>query len=259
MSDGKAIFVSKIRSRGYHKIWIPLIPITWVSMVKKMKKSVIIVAGGSGTRMGNDQPKQFLPLGNFPVLMWSIKAFLPYDPTIELVVVLPEEQIEFWRELCKKHNFNHPYKIASGGETRFHSVKNGLSALNEPDLVAIHDGARPLVSLDTIRNCFDEATRSGAAVPALPVCETLREGIWSHSATVDRNRFFTIQTPQVFRYTLLQAAYQQPWEIAFTDDASVVEKLGVEVTMVPGNRDNLKITYPEDLVVAELFLKSILH
>lgn len=224
-----------------------------------MKKSIIIVAGGSGTRMGNDQPKQFLPLGNVPVLLWSINAFLQYDPSIELVVVLPEEQIEFWRELCKRHNFNHPHQIAFGGETRFHSVKNGLSTLSKPDLVAIHDGARPLVSIETIRNCFDEAARSGAAVPALPVSETLREGIWSQSATVDRNRFFTIQTPQVFRYTLLQTAYQQPWEMGFTDDASVVEKLGVAVSMVPGNRDNLKITYPEDLLVAELFLKSKLR
>jgi 2-C-methyl-D-erythritol 4-phosphate cytidylyltransferase len=221
-----------------------------------MKNSVIIVAGGSGSRMGSDLPKQFILLENRPVLMWTISCFIEYDPTISVVVVLPESQISFWKELCIKHAFDHPHLVVSGGETRFHSVKNGLNAMEESDLIAVHDGVRPLVSQQTISNCFKLAAESGTAIPVLPVNETLRRGTPVNSVTVDRELYYTVQTPQVFQWKILKAAYSQIWNSAFTDDASVVEQYGVPVRMVPGNRDNLKITHPEDLIVASAYYKK---
>jgi len=221
-----------------------------------MTKSVIIVAGGSGSRMGSDLPKQFLLLENYPVLMWAILCFIEYDPTISVVVVLPESQINYWKELCLKYNFTHPHRVVAGGETRFQSVKNGLETLEINDLVAIHDGVRPLVSQLTISNCFSQAEASGAAIPVVPVNETLRTGTMEQSQTVDRGRFYTVQTPQVFKVEIIKTAYTQTWEPTFTDDASVVEQAGYPIRMVLGNRDNLKITHPEDLVVACEYLKQ---
>ena len=168
-----------------------------------MSKSVIIVAGGNGSRMGGDLPKQFLLLENYPVLMWTILNFISYDSTIEVVVVLPEPQINYWKELCLKYNFTHPHRIVAGGETRFQSVKNGVAALGISDLVAVHDGVRPLVSQLTISNCFSQAEASGAAIPVVSVNETLRTGTLEQSQTVDRTRFYNVQTPQVFKVCLL--------------------------------------------------------
>lgn len=221
-----------------------------------MKKSVIIVAGGNGSRMGSNLPKQFLLLENSPVLMWTILCFIEYDPTISVMVVLPESQINYWKELCLKYNFTHPHRVVAGGETRFQSVKNGLEALGISDLVAVHDGVRPLVSQLTISNCFSQAEVSGAAIPVVPVNETLRIGTMEQSQTVDRGRYYTVQTPQVFKVEIINAAYTQTWEPAFTDDASVVEQAGYQIRMVPGNRDNIKITHPEDLVFACEFIKQ---
>jgi 2-C-methyl-D-erythritol 4-phosphate cytidylyltransferase len=221
-----------------------------------VKKSVIIVAGGSGSRMGSDLPKQFILLDHLPILMWSILAFINYDPSILIVVVLPESQLSTWKELCLKYDFKYPHQIVKGGDTRYHSVKNGLSALGETDLVAIHDGVRPLVSEQTIENCFDQAAETGAAIPVLTVNETIRTGTLKQSETVDRNLFYTVQTPQVFQLPLLKAAYAHNYNQSFTDDASVVEQSGFQVRMVIGNRDNIKITHPEDLVVAEEYLKK---
>jgi 2-C-methyl-D-erythritol 4-phosphate cytidylyltransferase len=225
-------------------------------MLSSMRKSVILVAGGNGTRMGTDLPKQFLELEEYPVLMWSILCFLEYDPEISVVVVLPESQINYWKELCHKFNFSYQHQVAKGGETRFHSVRNGIESLTETDLVAIHDGVRPLVSRQTIENCFRQAASSGAAIPALPVNETLRRGSLEQSLTVDRNIYFVVQTPQVFKYPLLKKSYLQVWDPSFTDDASVVEKHGYPVTMVPGNRENLKITHIEDLIIATAYIKK---
>ncbi|MCX6221309.1 MAG: 2-C-methyl-D-erythritol 4-phosphate cytidylyltransferase [Bacteroidia bacterium] len=221
-----------------------------------MNKSVIIVAGGNGSRMGGNLPKQFLLLENYPVLMWTILNFIHYDPMISIVVVLPGSQISYWTELSRKYNFTHPHRVVSGGETRFQSVKNGLEAMGITDLVAVHDGVRPLVSQLTISNCFSQAEESGAAIPVLPVNETLRTGTMEQSQTVDRTRFYTVQTPQVFKAEIIKAAYTQTWEPAFTDDASVVEQAGYEIRMVLGNRDNIKITHPEDLLVASEYLKQ---
>ena len=221
-----------------------------------MKKSVIIVAGGNGSRMGGDLPKQFLLLENYPVLMWTILNFISYDSTIEVVMVLPEPQINYWKELCLKYNFTHPHRIVAGGVTRFQSVKNGLAALGISDLVAVHDGVRPLVSQLTISNCFSQAEAFGAAIPVIPVNETLRTGTMEQSQTVDRTRFYNVQTPQVFKVEIIRAAYTQTWEPTFTDDASVVEQAGYPIRMVLGNRDNIKITHPEDLLVASEYFKQ---
>ncbi|HWR99187.1 MAG TPA: 2-C-methyl-D-erythritol 4-phosphate cytidylyltransferase, partial [Prolixibacteraceae bacterium] len=221
-----------------------------------MRKSVIIVAGGSGSRMGSDLPKQFVVLENYPVLMWTISCFIEYDSSIEIVVVLPDNQIIYWKNLCLSYSFDHPHQVVTGGVTRFHSVRNGLEALAETDLIAVHDGVRPLVSRSAIENCFNMAAETGAAIPVLQVNETLRTGTMELSKTVDRELFFSVQTPQVFKWSILKDAYTQPWSPVFTDDASVVEYKGYPVRMVPGNRDNLKITHPEDLVFVSEFLKK---
>jgi 2-C-methyl-D-erythritol 4-phosphate cytidylyltransferase len=221
-----------------------------------MKKSVIIVAGGSGSRMENEIPKQFILLENRPVLMWTILCFIQYDPTMPVVLVLPESQITYWNELCKAYAFDHPHHVVKGGKTRFQSVKNGLDVLEESDLVAVHDGVRPLVSRETIENCFNHAARTGAAIPVLPLDESLRTGTLEHSKTVDRRLFYTVQTPQIFQTPILKKAYSQNWRTTFTDDASVVEESGFPVTMVSGNPENIKITHPWDLWIAEAYLKK---
>lgn len=221
-----------------------------------MKNCVIIVAGGGGSRMGSEIPKQFLPLNNVPVLMHTINNIFNFDQNISIIVVLPVGEIELWKNLCAQHAFIVPHQTVSGGETRFHSVKNGLSFTPECDLIAIHDGVRPLVSPETLKRCFDMAADKGAAIPVLPANESIREGTLDNSRPVDRSRLFLVQTPQVFRSEILRKAYDQSWNPEFTDDASVVEKSGTAVQMVLGNRENIKITYPEDLQIATLFLKS---
>jgi 2-C-methyl-D-erythritol 4-phosphate cytidylyltransferase len=215
--------------------------------------AVIIVAGGKGLRMGGDIPKQFLPVGDKPILMRTIERFLQYDKEMQVVLVLPESQQDYWQTLCSEYNFSLPYVLANGGETRFHSVKNGLAKVS-PDatLIGVHDGVRPFVSIDTIRACYDEAVRSEAVVPVIDVVETVRHILkGNESETVSRNDYKLVQTPQVFSASLLRAAYSQPYIDFFTDDASVVERLGHPVTLVQGNRENIKITTPFDLKVAE--------
>lgn len=216
-------------------------------------KSIIIVAGGKGLRMGGDIPKQFLPIGGKPILMHTIDRFLQYDASMQVVLVLPESQQDYWRTLCQQYHFSQPYALANGGETRFHSVKNGLAKVS-PDatLIGVHDGVRPFVSLDTIRATYEEAARSEAVVPVIDVVETVRRLINPQvSETVPRRDYKLVQTPQVFSATLLRQAYAQPYTDFFTDDASVVERFGHPVTLVPGNRENIKITTPFDLTIAE--------
>ncbi len=214
-----------------------------------MRNAVIIVAGGKGLRMGGDIPKQFLVVDGMPILMHTISRFAEWDGTMEIVVVLPESQQQYWRELCREYGFDIRHTIATGGKERFHSVKNGLAVVPaECGLVAVHDGVRPYVSHETIARCFDAAARYGAAVPVTPVVETIRhiepDG---RSITVPRADYRLVQTPQVFRTDLLRRAYEQEFTTAFTDDASVVEAMGIEVTLVEGNRENIKITTPADL------------
>ena len=219
--------------------------------------AVIIVAGGKGLRMGGDIPKQFLPIGGKPILMRTIERFLLYDGEMQVVLVLPESQQDYWRTLCGQYHFTAPYTLADGGETRFHSVKNGLALVSpKAALIGVHDGVRPFVSLDTIRVCYDEATRTEAVIPVTDVVETVRHIINNNkeTETVSRSDYKLVQTPQVFSASLLRQAYSQPYIDFFTDDASVVERFGHSVTLVPGNRENIKITTPFDLTIAEALL-----
>lgn len=218
-----------------------------------MKKYVVIVAGGKGLRMGGDIPKQFLPVKGKPVLMRTLEAFHAYDAAIRLIVVLPADQQVYWKQLCQKYGFTLPHQVADGGETRFHSVKNGLALVEEDALVGVHDGVRPFVSPDVIAECYRSAEEKGAAIPVVDIVETVRRiSEDGGSETVPRDRYKLVQTPQVFRASLLKQAYAQPYVPAFTDDASVVEALGHRVELVRGNRENIKLTTPFDLKLAEM-------
>ena len=224
-----------------------------------MKRYVIIVAGGKGLRMGGDVPKQFLPIGGRPVLMRTIEAFRKVYDDIKVILVLPHEQQEYWAELCKAYDFGIPLQTADGGDSRFHSVRNGLALV--PDdaegLVGVHDGVRPFVSEETIKQCYQSARENGAAIPVVPVVETVRQILpEGDSVTVDRDNFRLVQTPQVFTIDVLKKAYLQPYQREFTDDASVVEEMGQPVTLVEGNRGNIKLTTPDDLKLAEVLCRT---
>lgn len=215
-----------------------------------MERYAILVAGGKGLRMGGDIPKQFLPIGGKPVLMRTIEVFCQAYPDIHIILVLPVSQQDYWQQLCQDYHFTIPVQIADGGETRFHSVSNGLKLIPEgtEGIVGVHDGVRPFVSVETIRRCYDEAVEFGAVVPVISVVETVRQLIKDGtSVTVPRDEYKLVQTPQTFRISLLKEAYQQPYTSFFTDDASVVEALGKPVHLVEGNRENIKITTPADI------------
>ena len=217
---------------------------------------VIIVAGGKGLRMGSDIPKQFLPIGGKPVLMRTIERFRQYSADIQIILVLPEAQQVYWQQLCKKYDFYVDYQLANGGETRFHSVQNGLALI--PDdaegVVGVHDGVRPFPSIEVIRRCYETAQSQKAVVPVIPVVETVRHLENEKSVTVPRAEYCLVQTPQTFDIQLLKAANRQPYNDGFTDDASVVEAFGFDITLVEGNRENIKITTPYDLKIAEVLI-----
>lgn len=219
-----------------------------------MMKYALIVAGGKGLRMGGELPKQFLPIGGKPVLMRTLEAFYACDPEIHLILVLPHSQQSFWKQLCGEHAFTLPHVVADGGETRFHSVKNGLDCVTTPGLVAVHDGVRPFVSQEVIARCYELAAAKKAVVPVTDVVETVRHLSGEGSSTVNRDEYKLVQTPQVFDADLLKQAYEQPYTSCFTDDASVVEALGVPVHLTAGNRENIKITTPFDLKIATALL-----
>jgi 2-C-methyl-D-erythritol 4-phosphate cytidylyltransferase len=221
-----------------------------------MKKFALIVAGGSGSRMNSDVPKQFIPLNGIPLLMHTFNAFFKYDTAFNFILVLPEAEIQTWEKLCQKHSFEIPHSIAPGGKTRFHSVKNGLKLINEEGIVFIHDGVRPLVSLQTLENCYQKAVEKGNALPVIAPSESVREVVNEQNRAVDRSRYFLVQTPQTFRTSLIQKAYEQEFTEKFTDDASVLENSGQEIHLVQGNRHNIKITYPEDLEIARILLRK---
>lgn len=218
------------------------------------KNAVIIVAGGKGSRMNSLLPKQYICLGNKPILMHTIERFLSSGVELNVVVVLLSNDHEYWSKLCEEYNFTAPHILAKGGSTRFESVKNGLLKLKSEKYVAIHDGVRPFVSRDVIKKCFDVVKESKAVIPVLPVFETLRN--ISQDKTVDRDDYCVVQTPQVFQLSLLSAAYSQPYNVLFTDDASVVEAYGYKVTRVDGNRENIKMTTPFDLKLGEVLLND---
>lgn len=213
----------------------------------------IIVAGGKGLRMGGPLPKQFIAVGGRPILMHTIDRFREALPGVSIVLVLPAAQQDYWHSLCTQYGFGADCLVADGGETRFHSVRNGLALIpDEPHgIVGVHDGVRPFPSVQTIRNCYDTARHTGAAIPVTPVIETLRH-VSGH--TVPRADYRLVQTPQAFGLQLLKRSYGQPYCDAFTDDASVVEAAGHSVTLVEGNRENIKITTPFDLAIAETLL-----
>lgn len=219
-----------------------------------MKKYVLIVAGGKGLRMGADLPKQFIPLKDKPLLMHTLNVFYSWDATVELLLVLPESHQAYWRMLCTELNFTVPHRVVTGGETRFHSVLNGLKEIHEPALIAVHDGVRPFVTPEIISACFAEAATSGAAIPVVPLVDSIRKREGENSFPVDRNSYCAVQTPQVFVSALLHSAYKQPYVDTFTDDASVVEAAGGRICLVEGNRENIKITTVTDLLYAKMLL-----
>jgi 2-C-methyl-D-erythritol 4-phosphate cytidylyltransferase len=221
-----------------------------------LNKYAIIVAGGSGKRFGTDVPKQFRLLAGFPILMHSTKAFISAFQDIRLIVVVPENQTAKWKKLCEKHDFDFPHQIVDGGNERFYSVKNGLLLVKDAGLVAIHDGARPLVSVEVIRDAFRLAEETGAAIPATEVSDSVRWFDNNTNRPFPREKIRLVQTPQVFRSELILQAYQQSYEPRFTDDASVVEAFGQSVTLTKGNPENIKITTPIDLIIAEAILKA---
>ena len=216
---------------------------------------IIIVAGGKGLRMGSDIPKQFLPVKGIPVLMRTIMRFYEYNPQIRIILVLPKHQQKYWRELCQKYAFSIDHTVVDGGDTRFASSRNGLAAIpsGSKGVVGIHDGVRPFVSTDVIARCYNAARAHGAAIPVVPVTDTLRHiTSASEGRNVMRANYRIVQTPQVFDIALAKQAFTQTYREEFTDDASVAEAMGCKVEMVDGNRENIKITTPFDLKIAEV-------
>ena len=233
----------------------------------KSEEFVIIVAGGKGLRMGGEILKQFLPIGGKPILMRTLERFRAYSEALQIILVLPEAQQDYWQELCKQYEFQVDYQIANGGQTRFHSVQNGLALV--PDdaegVVGVHDGVRPFPSIEVITRCYETARQTKAVIPVIPVVETVRQILPSNqsnpnavsnpsSITVPRDQYRLVQTPQTFDIQLLKAANRQPYNDGFTDDASVVESYGHPITLVEGNRENIKITTPYDMKIAEVLI-----
>ena len=226
-----------------------------VDFVKKdMKKFAVIVAGGKGTRMNSDIPKQFLLLKNKPVLYYTIKAFLDVYENIELILVLPEEHIDKGREIIDGYFDPSRIRITAGGRTRFHSVQNGLALINEESIIFVHDGVRCLVTGDLIRKCYETALAEGNAIPALECGDSVRLLTNNGNKIVDRNKVKLIQTPQTFHSKILLPAYKIDYKDKYTDEASVVEAFGLTVNLIEGERNNIKITTPFDLRLAEILL-----
>ncbi len=228
-----------------------------------MRTIAIIVAGGSGTRFGAQLPKQFLELAGRPILMRTIEAFGEScetgDTSLDVIVTLPADQMDLWQQLCEKYAFSLPHRVVAGGETRWHSVKNALAAVGDiadVDVIAVHDGVRPLATAGLIHRVLDAARRDGAAIPVVPLNDSVRQVAGDTSHALDRSSLRAVQTPQAFDARLLLDAYHQPFDPTFTDDASVVERAGHRVTLVDGDPVNLKITRPMDLALAEYLLNQ---
>lgn len=219
-----------------------------------VKRYCILVAGGIGRRMGGDIPKQFIMVCGKPLLMHTIERFASSGPLTEIIVVLPAEHIPYWKEKIDVYSFNIQHTIVPGGEERYYSVKAGLFHTDEESLIAIHDGVRPLVSIETIVRCFNDAEKYGMAIPFIEPSDSVRIEHDGHNSVLPRREVRLIQTPQVFRGAIIHKAYQLPYDPAFTDDASVAGAAGFEVHLTPGNRENIKITTPEDIAFATLFL-----
>lgn len=222
-----------------------------------MNKYAIIVAGGQGQRMGSAIPKQFIPLCEQPILYHTIKAFWDTYQDINIIVVLPESHISWMNMVLQAFGEERPdITIVAGGPTRYHSVKNGFDLIDDEEaIVFVHDGVRPLVSAQIIKDSYDCATEKGAAIPAIDMVDSMREIVHGEHFAVDRNNYKAVQTPQTFQYSILKQAYEIPYEETFTDEASIVEAAGIEVHLIAGERKNIKVTTPEDLLIAEVLMK----
>ena len=222
-----------------------------------MKYYAVIVAGGSGTRMQSAVPKQFLLLNGLPVLMHTIRAFEQSCVTPAIVLVLPLAYHAYWQQLCDVHAFTTPHLLVAGGETRFHSVKNGIDQIPDHDaLIAVHDAVRPLTSKQIIEKSYQHAEKHGNAVTAVKSRDSVRQLVNGKSVSLLRDQIYLIQTPQTFKADLLKKAYEQSYNDKFTDDASVVEQYGIEIHLTEGNHQNIKITFSEDITIAELLLSK---
>ena len=225
-------------------------------LTKNTREYAIIPAAGTGSRMNASLPKQFLKLGHLPVLMHTISVFHEYSSHVDIVLVLPETEFSRWETLCKKFDFRVPHRVVKGGNTRFQSVSNGLSHIDDTGLVAIHDGVRPLVAKEIIAASYKIASIHGSAVAAVRLKESIRETDKDKTRTVDRSRFRVIQTPQTFKVPLIKKAYDMIGDEEFTDDASVAEKAGINISLFEGSYSNIKITTREDLILARALLKK---
>jgi 2-C-methyl-D-erythritol 4-phosphate cytidylyltransferase len=218
-----------------------------------IKRSVIITAGGIGRRTGNVIPKQFLLIGNLPILAHTINEFYSFDNTLEIVVTLPNDWVDYWKSLINSISFTVPHSIVVGGVERFHSIKNALTTVHG-EHIAIHDGVRPFVSVATIERCFSSLEKFEAVVPVVDLKDTIRQVNRNDNFAVDRKNFRIIHTPQCFHAEIIRRAYRQEFTENITDDASLVEQLGVKIHFVPSNQENIKITDQFDLIIAQSFI-----
>lgn len=225
--------------------------------LETMERYMIIVAGGSGKRMGSDVPKQFLPINGKPILMHTIERIKQYDGNISIIVVLPEGQTSYWQLLCREYEFDVPCTIVFGGKERFYSVKNALTYVPDGCLVGVHDGVRPFVSDETLDRLFEATETNYAVIPAIAPHESVRMDTGDSNSIIDRNIVKLVQTPQIFHSSLLKKAYNTDYKPIFTDDASVVEHVVVnKIKLVEGNRENIKITTSFDLMMAEVIYEN---
>ncbi len=218
---------------------------------QEIRKYALILAGGSGSRMGNKIPKQFVCLAGKPVLMHTLEVFFKFDHNIEIILVLPVKYIDYWKKLCDEYNFRIPHQTVMGGPERFYSVRNGLEKIETEGIVFIHDGVRPLVSQTTLHNCYHLSCLKGNALPVISVSESVRFVGEDGNKPIDRNRVKLVQTPQTFKVSLIKEAYQQPFREDYTDDASVLGNAGYSIYLAEGNPENIKITWPTDIRWAE--------
>lgn len=219
-----------------------------------MTKTAIITAGGIGKRMGSTIPKQFLMINGKPLLCWTIQQFYDFDSEIQIIVSLPKDWMEFWKEMCKENRFTVSHQLVEGGAERFHSIRNALSFANG-NLIAIHDGVRPLVSKALIQKGFETAALKGSAIPVIGLKESIREVKASDSIAVPRSNYRIVQTPQTFQKEIIQNAYKQSFEVNMTDDACLVESSGISVTLIDGESKNIKVTDQIDFALAELLME----
>ncbi len=217
--------------------------------------AVIIVAGGIGSRLDNNVPKQFIEINNKSIIVYSMEKFLSFNKDIQVIVSLHKDYFDLFEKIKSKHNLAH-IQVVQGGETRYHSVKNALLVLNEDiTIVGVHDAARPLVSFQTIEKTFTASEQFDAAIPVINMNESLRKVNGNNSHAVDRTKFKIVQTPQCFKKDVLLNAYNMSYSPLFTDDASMVEKTGHKIFLTEGNKENIKITYPQDLITAQTLLR----